>query len=75
MARSRKDGRRGGGHCNFNNGMRLKAFAMENGKPGGWDEGWSPEHRRHVKKVVTRQRRRISKNIAREEMEKHLNDE
>ena len=61
MARSKKDGRRGGGHHHFGSGMNLKEVALKNGKAGGWGETWSPEVRKFLKRQVSRGHRRLSK--------------
>ena len=72
MSRSKKDGRRGGNH------RYIKDYGdhgLANGKPGGWDDFTPPEVRRFLKKKVSRDRRRISREIGFEEGEKHLQSE
>ena len=74
MARSKKDGRGGGGHHNFRSGFRIGETALENGKISGWGETWNPKTRKFLKRKVARERRRFSKKIACKEVEKHFNE-
>ena len=76
MARSKKDGRRGGNHRNTLGRKDYGARGLENGKPGdGYVDFASASERRFYKKKVSKERRKKSREIGFQEGEAHLKAE
>ena len=72
MARSKKDGKYGGGHkCWRGSWLKMDSRCGVNGKPTGVREPLGRKAKRHTKRLTSKSRRRRSKEILDTEMFGH----
>ena len=64
MARSRKDGKHGGGHKPWKGTwLKMDGKCGANGKPTGVKEPFNRKNKRHLKRMTSKSRRRVNKRL------------